>query len=214
MTKIIAFAGRKQSGKTTCSEFVKNILTHTDPNKVCTIYNFADPLKQDICINILGLTYDQCYGTDEQKNSLTDIKWKDIPGYNISWTQNTDYDSSGYMTARQIMQVVGTDIFRQMKNNVWAGATINKIRREKPRVAIIADCRFPNEVDTVHEAGGIVVKLTRNPYYSNHMSETALDDNVYDQAVFDLIINNHNISITEQHKILYDFLNEKGILSL
>jgi hypothetical protein len=32
------------------------------------IYNFADVLKQDICMNILGLEYDQCYGSDDEKN--------------------------------------------------------------------------------------------------------------------------------------------------
>ena len=31
------------------------------------LYNFADSLK-DMCINLFGFTYDQAYGTDEQKN--------------------------------------------------------------------------------------------------------------------------------------------------
>ncbi len=60
---IIAFAGRKQSGKTTSCEFVQSLFTH----KKTKIYNFADPLKQ-LCIDIFGLTYNQCYGTDEAKN--------------------------------------------------------------------------------------------------------------------------------------------------
>lgn len=197
MTKIIAFAGRKQSGKTTCSQFVENIFTHTNPSGFAKIYNFADPLKQEICINILGLSYNQCYGDDIDKNTTTDIFWD---GKNL--------------TAREVMQFVGTDLFRKMKHDVWAGATINRINREKPSMAIIADCRFPNEVDVVRSAGGIVIKLTRDPYHSDHSSETALDNINYDQSNFDLIISNHEMSITEQHKILYDFLNEKGILSL
>ena len=56
MTTIIAFAGRKQSGKTTCAQFVNNILSTLGSVQ---IYNFADPLKQDICMNMLGLTYDR-----------------------------------------------------------------------------------------------------------------------------------------------------------
>lgn len=64
-TNIVAFAGRKQSGKTTCSEFVlKYYNGAVDPFNNGKIYNFADTLKQDICINLLGLTYDQCYGDD------------------------------------------------------------------------------------------------------------------------------------------------------
>jgi hypothetical protein len=197
MTKIIAFAGRKQSGKTTCSQFIENLFAYTNPVEPTKIYNFADPLKQEICINILGLSYDQCYGDDIYKNTTTDILWE---GKNL--------------TAREVMQFVGTDIFRKMKNDVWAGATINKIKREKPNIAIIADCRFPNEVDVVRNAGGLVIKLTRDPYHSDHSSETALDVENYDQSNFDLIIPNHDLSISEQHKVLYDFLNQKGILPL
>lgn len=42
------------------------------------IYSFADSLK-DICMSLFDLTYEQCYGTDEQKNSLTNLKWEDMP---------------------------------------------------------------------------------------------------------------------------------------
>ena len=51
MTQIIAFAGRKQSGKTTSAEFVANLFWQHKDSK---IYNFADPLK-NLCIDILGL---------------------------------------------------------------------------------------------------------------------------------------------------------------
>lgn len=195
---IIAFAGRKQSGKTTCSEFVqKSANGLIKPYNSTKIYNFADPLKQDICINILGLTYDQCYGTDDQKNELVDCYW-----------DNTQ------LTAREVMQMVGTDMFRKMQHNVWSAATIRKIQLENPPMAIIADCRFPNEVEAVKNAGGIVVKLTRNPYNSTHGSETALDPDKYDPSNFDLVIDNHNIGIVEQNKILLAFLKDKGILQL
>ena len=55
MTTIIAFAGRKQSGKTTSSEFLTSVINKYSLGTY-KIYNFADTLKQDICINILGLT--------------------------------------------------------------------------------------------------------------------------------------------------------------
>ena len=56
MTIIIAFAGRKQSGKTTCSEFVqKSANGLIKPYNSTKIYNFADPLKQDICMNMANL---------------------------------------------------------------------------------------------------------------------------------------------------------------
>jgi DNA primase len=192
MTKIISFAGRKQSGKTTCSEFVSKQFVGD-----VKVYNFADPLKKDICINILGLTYDQCYGTDEQKNELVNCVW-----------------NNQQLTAREVMQFIGTDIFRTMQQGVWTNATINKILKEKPDMAIVADCRFPNEVQAIKNVGGIVIKLTRNPFNSNHDSETALDNDRYDQNNFDLIIDNKLISINDQNLILNEFLSSKGILPL
>ena len=204
MIKIIAFAGRKQSGKTTCSEFVSKtyndlaynfLYDYVKVQHVAKIYNFADPLKQDICMRILGMSHDECYGTDEQKNSLTDIEWE-----------------GNKLTAREVMQFVGTDIFRKMKNNVWADATITKIRAEKSKLAIIADCRFPNEVEAVKRAGGFVIKLNRNPHNSDHASEIALDENNYSNQNFDLIINNQFLSIDEQNQTILNFLIKKDLL--
>lgn len=197
MTKIIAFAGRKQSGKTTCSEFVAKYFNGAiEPFNSAKIYNFADPLKKDICINILGLTYDQCYGDDNKKNEITDIVWEGTK-----------------LSAREVMQFVGTNIFRKMKNDVWSSATINKIKSEKPQLAIIADCRFPNEVQAVRDAGGIVIKLTRNPYNSDHESEIALDEIVYPNSNFDLVIYNENLSIQQQNEIIFNFLKKKEVIS-
>ena len=50
---IIALAGRKQSGKTTCAMFVEQMYkSHTIATT--KVYNFADPLK-NLCIDVLGL---------------------------------------------------------------------------------------------------------------------------------------------------------------
>jgi hypothetical protein len=213
MTTIIAFAGRKQSGKTTSSEFLTSVI---DKYGLGTykIYNFADTLKQDICINILGLTYDQCYGDDHMKNSLTDIKWENLPGYDPSWNLNEEFDSSGFLTARQVMQIIGTDIFRKLKRNVWAEATLNKIKNENYDFAIIADCRFPNEVDAVRSANGYVIKLTLNPHNSTHLSEVSLDPDKYSPDNFDLIINNDDMSLSNKNDAIIRFLQDKGMILL
>lgn len=198
MTQIVAFAGRKQSGKTTCSEFVAKYFNgKIEPLDSAKIYNFADPLKQNICMEVLGLTHDQCYGSDQQKNELVDCYW----------------DDGRQMTAREVMQFVGTNVFRKMKHNVWSSATINRIQKENPKLAIIADCRFPNEVEAVKEVGGIVIKLTRNPFDSDHDSETALDESNYSIQNFDLVIHNENLSIPEQNQVILNFLKNKKVLS-
>jgi hypothetical protein len=196
MTKILAFAGKKQSGKTTSATYVQSLhKQYCEGN--CGIYNFADPLKQQICMKILGLTYDQCYGSDNKKNELVDCYWNDHQ-----------------LSAREVMQILGTDIFRKMKQNVWSNATIRQILEDKPKLAIIADCRFPNEVDTVKKAGGLVIKLDRDLYHSDHASELALDPKYYPYNNFDLVIDNNNLSISEQQDIIVDFLSYKGILPL
>jgi len=191
---IIAFAGRKQSGKTTCAMAVANSFEMRNITSKATIYNFADPLK-NLCIDILGLEYRQCYGTDLEKNELVDCYW-----------------DNKQLTAREVLQIVGTDMFRKMQYDVWASATIRKIKKENPELALIADCRFPNEVEAVKNAGGIVIKLNRNVYNSDHSSETALDPENYDYSNFDLVIDNQKMNIQEQHYYIAEFLSQQRIL--
>jgi hypothetical protein len=190
MTKIIAFAGRKQSGKSTACEYISNIIS-TRPYNTFTnkIYSFADPLKQDICINILGLSHDQCYGSDDDKNSLTHLTWNDKQ-----------------LTARDVMQIVGTEMFRTMYPNVWVNALINKIKNDNIEVALISDCRFPNEVDIVHKNHGYVIRLTRNLFNVDHPSEKALDKEYYDWSNFDWVIDNQNLNIDDKNKAISDYL--------
>lgn len=203
MTKIIAFSGRKQSGKSTGAEYVRSLcLSKELSNKV---YSFADPLKQDICMNMLGLTYDQCYGSDNDKNSLTDIMWQNIPGYTG--------DLVGPMTAREVMEVIGTNIFRKIKNNVWVQATLSTIKKENPDIAIIADCRFPNEVDQILNLGGYVVRVTKNPFFSQADAEIALDANNYNWEKFSIVIDNEDLTILEKNKSIEQFLYQNGILN-
>lgn len=192
---IIAFAGRKQSGKTTCAMFVANFFESKNINKTVELYNFADPLK-NLCIDILGIEYRQCYGCDEDKNELVDCYWNDKQ-----------------LTAREVLQIIGTDIFRKMQHHVWSSATIRKIQKDSPDLALIADCRFPNEVEAVKNAGGIVIKLTRNLYNSDHTSETALDPQNYDPNNFDLVVNNQNMTIeNQQQTIIHYLLQNKKLL--
>ena len=247
MSNIIAFAGAKQSGKTTSVNFlhghemksngfikkffideggrlVVNAKYLDDNDKefesmgVCDVfqesqtfadyasstfwpfvkaYNFADPLKR-LCIALFGLDREQCYGTDEQKNSLTDILW-----------DNVSQDSSGRMTAREFMQAFGTDICRKIIDDVWVSLCIKQIKDENPNLALIGDCRFKNEIDAGHEAGGKVIYFTRNSENSDgHDSEKASEYKEH----YDCIIDNTNIDIEEQNKLVLEQIQNWGIL--
>lgn len=208
MSIIIAMAGRKQSGKTSACEFISKLFTNeyynrmvidqSDYCEVSKIYNFADPLKK-MCIDIFGFTQEQCYGSDDQKNEFVNCKWP---------------DSGKSMSAREVMQYVGTNIFRKMQHNVWADATVRKIQHEKLPLSLIADCRFPNEVQAIKNAGGLVIKLKRNLYNSSHESEMALDEDQYDASNFDMVIDNTDLDITETHQLIHNYLQVKGIVPL
>ena len=172
------------------SDFIlQQVLTKMNPH--IKLYSFAEPLKTDICINILGLTYEQCYGSDEDKNSITDLQW-----------------GNKQLTARDVMQIVGTDILRKMKPDVWTSALIRKIKSDNPNLAIITDCRFPNEVDCIQDNQGDVIRLTRNTCNSDHSSETILDKTNYEWDNFDYVLDNDNLDIYQQSLSIEKILKE------
>jgi hypothetical protein len=182
------------------------------------LYSFADPLKYFL-IQVFGLTEEQCYGTDEQKNSLTELRWENMPGVvSIETYENKGaieageliLHAPGNMTAREVMQYFGTDICRRMLSNVWVDATIRQIRYERPAIAIITDIRFPNEVEGTQAVGGKVGRFTRAPFAGKdeHESETALDD--YPSEKFDAVWDNAELSIAEQAEIVQNTMLEWG----
>lgn len=200
-------------------------------------YSFADNLKRDICMNILGLSFHHCYGTDEDKNEETHLNWQNMPGIitekgiwdllntrevrarmgqsNLNKVKNKiQYHPSGPMTAREVMQYVGTDIFRKIYGNVWAESCIRKIQSESPLLAVITDCRFPNEVEVVQAAGGKVIRLTRGMKSSKdaHPSETILNPDVYDWNNFDAVLDNAGSegTIGAQNTMLFQILQQWG----
>lgn len=185
-------------------------------------YSYADYLKE-ICMKLFGLTHEQCYGTDEQKNTPTALKWENMPAvYNTEnipkynaimgrWLEdNLLPHKNGIMTAREVLQFFGTQICRRMAFDCWVNATIHNINVDSPALAIITDCRFPNEVLKIKEAGGKVIRFTRNPYNDDHASEHALDKEKFDWNNFDAVVENDNMSIQEQCDVVMNKLIEWG----
>lgn len=187
------------------------------------MYSFADVLKE-LCMSLFGLTDNQCYGTDDDKNSLTDLLWENMPGVvtdedpkgeptNTSGRLGFYYDKykefvfhkPGRMTAREVLQFFGTEIGRKMYQDVWVKTTIDRIKAEGTELALITDVRFPNEVMGVQGVGGKVIRLTRAPFKEDtHASEIALDN----YKGFDLVIDNENLDIEKQNKEVFDAANK------
>lgn len=185
------------------------------------IYSFADILKTEVCMNILGLTYEQCYGSDEDKNTQTHLRWEDMPGVVTPDSIKKELHDSlmgltlhdpGSMTAREVMQYVGTELFRKMYGDVWVDALLRKINNDGPGIALISDVRFPNEVFGLQRSGGVVVRFTRNnDSPDKHPSETSLDKEVFDWDNFNHIIDNKDMSIEEQNKEVYSLMYSLGL---
>ena len=155
-------------------------------------FSFADPLKS-IAIQLFGLTEEQCYGTDEDKNTPINIKWENMPNV---------INASGFMTAREFLQHFGTDVCRGIKPDIWTSACINRILSSGTELAIVPDVRFPNEVESIQKAGGKVIRLTRKPHEDEHDSETALDG--YDE--FDYVIHNADMNIDQTNMALMEVM--------
>ena len=80
-------------------------------------------------------------------------------------------------------------------------------------LAIISDCRFPNEVGAVKNSGGLNIRLELDPFHSDAISENSLDQDVYDWSNFDIIIKNSKMTIEEKNKEILRFLYDYNILS-
>lgn len=131
MTRLIALLGGAGTGKSTVAEY---LVEHYG----ATRYSFADLLKQ-IAMRTLLFTREQCYGTQEQKET-------EDPRYGF--------------TPRWFLQRLGTEGVRDvLGQDFWIRATLARIAAEAPAVAVIDDCRFINEARAIRDAGGHVWRL-------------------------------------------------------
>lgn len=177
---------------------------------VCKLYSFADILKMSACA-IFGLEPGQVNGTDEEKNRPTNINWADVEKFLLPKTREANRANIGKrmpMTGRHILQVMGTDIFRTIHGDIWVAACLKNVMDDGADLAIVTDCRFPNEVEGIQKAGGKVVRFLRAPFADGdqHESETALDDYVG----FDHVFDNRELNITEQNEQTNHLLRDWG----
>lgn len=224
--KIVGLSGKKQAGKNTICNYLfgeylvqKGLVdrfTISDKGELCLgqelehpnlVYSFGDSLK-NICAYMFDISSDKLWGDNTDKDSLTHIKWEDVPLFSakdVFSLKNNLSVKEGYMTAREFMQILGTNVFRKIYDHVWVNQLIKQLEMDNPEVAFICDVRFPNEVEAIEAIGGKVVRLTRNPFNCDHEGEVALDSHN-----FDLVIDNAQMDIPTQnyeaYKLLKDYL--------
>jgi len=65
------------------------------------------------------------------------------------------------LTPRWVLQYWGTEVCRKaFHDDIWIASLENKLRNSRDNI-VISDCRFPNEIDSIRNAGGKIVWVKR-----------------------------------------------------
>ena len=85
------------------------------------------------------------------------------------------------LTPRWVLQYWGTEVCRKaFHDDIWIASLENKLRNSKDDI-VISDCRFPNEIKSIKDAGGIVIRVKRGPEPSWY--KDAADMNAGDRCI-------------------------------
>ena len=89
------------------------------------------------------------------------------------------------LTPRWVLQYWGTEVCRKaFHDDIWIASLENKLRNSKDNV-VISDCRFPNEIQSIRDAGGKIVWVQRGELPDWY--DTAIEANLgHNYAVQDL----------------------------
>lgn len=168
-------------------------------------YHFADTLKE-VCVAVFGLDRSEIYGTDDDKNKPSKVRWVDM-GKLITLPKRTkDNPRPEFMTNREFMEYFGTNVCRSLNNLCWIESCFKRVIGDGYPLSIIPDCRFPDEVEYAQNIGAKVIRLTRQPHEGTHPAETSLL--TYDK--FDKVIDNTDMTQEEKGIELVKWLQEIG----
>ena len=194
---IIAFAGRKESGKTELA-------------RICIengyeVRSFATELKKLVC-RLTGIDGIDTLNTN--KTRRIGISGSDEISAKLS--KETGISPEGCIegcskltedsTARDWLQVVGTDIIRKYDADWHVRKTLETM--EEGKKYVFDDLRFPNELKALNGLGAECWFIIRNrtDNISNHLSETSLD---YRDFSYHVIVNNTSLEEFRRRWTMY-----------
>lgn len=133
-----------------------------------TRFAFADPLKE-AAARLLGRPLWQMKGEHGFDREAELPEW----GFSTRW----------------FLQVFGTECLRdQVRPDFWVQHMRNKIKLRPHARVVVTDVRFENEVDLIHEFGGLVARVERpGAVGSAHVSdiEVSSDMRLYNSGGLD-----------------------------
>lgn len=139
---IVAITGLIGSGKDTAANY---LITHHQFKKE----SFANSLK-DAVSSVFGWDRELLEGQTKHSRAWreeTDQWWSDRLGMKI--------------TPRWTLQYWGTEVCRKaFHDDIWIASVENKLRKTQDDI-VISDLRFPNELKSIQNAGGITIRITR-----------------------------------------------------
>jgi hypothetical protein len=102
---------------------------------------------------------------------------------------------------RQIWPLCWVHAWRSSVNDLYAQCGVVPV--------IVPDVRYANEISIIRLMGGIVIRLTRNPFPADsHESENAIDD----EKNFNLVIHNALLTEAEANAEILDRVRKMGIV--
>ena len=142
---IIGISGFIGSGKDTIADYLQNI--HQFRRE-----SFANTLK-DAVASVFGWDRELLEGRTRESR-----EWREQ--VDPWWSERLNMPN---LTPRYVLQVWGTEVARRsFHDDIWIASLENKLRKTQDDI-VISDCRFPNEIRAIRNAGGIVIRVKRGP---------------------------------------------------
>jgi hypothetical protein len=140
---IIGVVGFIGSGKDTIADYLTNF--HGFRRE-----SFANSLK-DAVAQVFGWDRTMLEGRTTQARA-----WREQ--VDAWWAERLNMPN---LTPRWVLQYWGTEVCRKaFHDDIWIASLENKLRNSKDNI-VISDCRFPNEIKSIKDAGGIVIRVKR-----------------------------------------------------
>lgn len=140
---IIGVCGFIGSGKDTVADYLQNF--HEFRRE-----SFASTLK-DAVSSVFGWDRTMLEGRTKEAR-----EWREQ--VDPWWAERLDMPT---LTPRWVLQYWGTEVCRKsFHDTIWIASLENKLRKSKDNV-VISDCRFPNEISSIRDAGGMILWVQR-----------------------------------------------------
>jgi hypothetical protein len=151
MTTIIGVCGFIGSGKDTAADYLVNFHEFRRDS-------FAATLK-DAVAAVFGWDRELLEGRTKEAR-----EWREQ--VDTWWAKKLNMTN---LTPRWVLQYWGTEVCRKgFHDDIWIASLEARLRNSKDNI-VISDCRFPNEIKAIKEAGGKVIWVQRGELPSWHI---------------------------------------------